>query len=227
MSAAWLAGILLGALCLHLYRQTLNSRAAAAESWAAIAASVDASIANARDVSTGTAGVTTFAGTRNGERVQVCTIVDTLATRKLPAFWLSVTVTEKVEIPAVFDLMMRPGSATTFSNFDLLPVSVPTPSGYPEGAVIRTDRAGVALPVETVARHLDVFRDDRAKELLITANGVRLVWLVAEADRARYGVFRQAAFTGAKLDPALIEALLSEAAVLRASINKHAMRSAA
>ena len=62
---------------------------------------------------------------------------------------------------------------------------------------------------------------------MITANGVRLVWLVAEADRARYGVFRQAAFTGAKLDPGLIEGLLSEASVLRASINKHAMRSAA
>ncbi|MCX7304969.1 MAG: hypothetical protein NTV73_11640 [Hyphomicrobiales bacterium] len=227
MSAAWLAGILAIALCLHLYRQTLRSRAAAAQSKASIAKSVDASIANARDVSTGTAGVTTFAGTRNGERVQVCTIVDTLATRKLPAFWLSVSVTEKVEIAAVFDLMMRPGSATTFSNFDLLPVSLVTPSGYPEGAVIRTDRAGVALPLDTVTRHLDLFRDDRAKELLITANGVRVVWLVAEADRVRYGVLRQASFAGAKLDPELIEGLLSEASALRASINKHAMRAAA
>ena len=36
------------------------------------------------------------------------------------------------------------------------------------------------------AGHLDVFCDRRAKELLITRNGVRIVWLLAEADRARY-----------------------------------------
>ena len=37
---------------------------------------------------------------------------------------------------------------------------------------------------------------------------MRIVWLLAEAERARYGVFRQAAFGGARLDPALIERLL-------------------
>ena len=70
---------------------------------------------------------------------------------------------------------------------------------------MRTDRKGVRFPLDIIAGHLDIFADGRAKELLITPNGVRIVWLLAEADRARYGVFRQAEFGDAKLDPALIE----------------------
>ena len=163
-------------LCLHLYRQTLNSRAAAAESWAAIAASVDACHRRCpRRVD------------RHCRRHHICrhaqwraragrTIVDTLGDAQTACVLASVTITEKVAMPAVFDLMMRPGSATTFSNFDLLPVSVPTPSGYPEGAVIRTDRAGVALPLDIVARHLDVFAMP-SQGTADHRNGVRLVWL--------------------------------------------------
>ena len=93
--------------------------------------------------------------------------------------------------------------------------------------MIRSDREGVHLPLETIARHLGVFADGRAKELLITQNGIRFVWLLAEADRARYGVFRQAEFSGARLDPALIEALLMEASELRAAINRDALKAAA
>jgi hypothetical protein len=85
----------------------------------------------------------------------------------------------------------------------------------------------VALPFDTIVKHLGSFRDGRAKELLVTGNGVRLVWLIAEADRARYGVFRQAAFSGASLNAELIEALLSEASALRAAINREALRAAA
>ena len=72
---------------------------------------------------------------------------------------------------------------------------------------MRTDRKGVRFPHEIIAGHLDIFADGRAKELLITPNGVRIVWLLAEADRARYGVFRQAEFGDAGFDPALIESL--------------------
>jgi hypothetical protein len=227
MSSAIVAAILILALAAHLYHHARTTRTKAVEAKAAFAARVIAAIPDARDISSGTAGVTTFAGHRNGERVQVAAIVDTLATRKLPALWLSVTVTEKVEIPAVLDMMMRPGSATTFSNFDHLEFTVPTPPSYPEGAVIRTNRRGIALPLEVVSGHLSPFDNGRAKELLVTPNGVRFVWLLAEADRARYGVFRQATFNSQTFDPALIEALLAEASALRAAINRAAVRTAA
>ena len=97
-------------------------------------------------------------------------------------------------MPGIFDMMMRPGSPTTFSNFDHLDHTLPMAAGFPPEAVLRTDRKGVRFPHDIIASHLDLFAEGRAKELLITPNGVRIVWLLAEADRARYGVFRQAEF---------------------------------
>ncbi|RUX31141.1 hypothetical protein EOA13_07710 [Mesorhizobium sp. M7A.F.Ca.US.011.01.1.1] len=177
-------------------------------------------IADAANVSDGTAGVITWEGSWNSKRVQVRTIVDTLATRKLPARWLSVSITEEVAVPATFDMMMRPGSPTTFSNFDHLEHTLPKSSAFPAEAVLRTDRRGVYFPLETIAGHLGIFSEGRAKELLITPKGVRIVWLLAEAERARYGVFRQAEFGDATLDPALIERLLVSMSALRDAINK-------
>lgn len=215
------------ALALHLYHHARTNRARAAAALAADMAAVAAVVDDAKDVSTGVAGVATFAGTWNGYHVQVRTIIDTLATRKLPAFWLSVTIAETVHMAATFDMMMRPGSATTFSNFDHLPHTLRVPDNFPEGAVIRTDRRGARPPFDIIAEHLGVFADSRAKELLVTGNGVRLVWLLAEADRVRYGVFRQAEFSGARIDPALIDLLLREASSLRAAINRDALKVAA
>jgi hypothetical protein len=116
--------------------------------------------------------------------------------------------------------MMRPGSPTTFSNFDHLQHTLPKAPGFPLEAVLRTDRRGTRFPQGVIAEHLEPFSEGRAKELLITPNGVRIVWLLAEAERARYGVFRQAAFGDTQIDPALIERLLTSLSALRDAINK-------
>jgi len=44
------------------------------------------------------------------------------------------------------------------------------------------------------------------------------VWQAAEADRVRYGIFRQAEFGEAALDPALVRDLLDRLIALRHSI---------
>jgi hypothetical protein len=84
--------------------------------------------------------------------------------------------------------------------------------------VVRTDDEDHVLPAHIVAPHLEVFEDSRAKELLITPNGVRIVWLIAEASRARYGVFREADFGEVDLDPDLLRDLLDKLVALRESI---------
>ena len=218
--SAWLAGALALALIVHIAWLARASRNRATAALAAEGASIRIVVTDAVDVSDGTAGVATWAGSWNGRRVQVRTIVDTLATRKLPARWLSVSITEKVAVPATFDMMMRPGSPTTFSNFDHLDHTLPKVAVFPPEAVLRTDRKGVSFPQDIIADHLAIFAKGRAKELLITPNGVRIVWLLAEAERARYGVFRQAEFGGATLDPTLIERLLVSVSALRDAINK-------
>ncbi|ESY00402.1 hypothetical protein [Mesorhizobium sp. LNJC405B00] len=220
VTTALLAGAVAVALVLHLAWHARASRKKAKADLAAEAASIRTVITDAVDVSDGTAGVVTWAGTWNGQRVQLRTIVDTLATRKLPARWLSVTITEPVAVPATFDMMMRPGSPTTFSNFDHLQHTLPKAPGFPAEAVLRTDLRAARFPQNLIASLLDIFAEGRAKELLITPNGVRIVWLLAEAERARYGVFRQAAFGGTRLDPALVERLLTSASGLRDAINR-------
>ena len=219
VASVWLAGAIVLAIVLHLAWLARASRNRASVALAEETACISTVIANAVDVSDGTAGVATWAGTWNGRRVQIRTIVDTLATRKLPARWLSVSITEPVAVPATFDMMMRPGSPTTFSNFDHLDHTLPRSAAFPAEAVLRTDRKGVSLPLDIIAGHLDVFAEGRAKELLITPKGVRIVWLLAEAERARYGVFRQAEFGGTSLEPALVEGLLQSASALRDAIN--------
>lgn len=226
MTSALLAGAIALALVLHLAWLARASRNRAAAALAIDHANIRTVIADAANVSDGTVGVITWQGSWNGRQVQLRTIVDTLATRKLPARWLSVSITEKVTVPGTFDMMMRPGSPTTFSNFDHLNHTLPRSSEFPAEAVARTDRKGVHFPQEIIAGHLGIFAEGRAKELLITPNGVRIVWLLAEAERARYGVFRQAEFGGATLDPALIERLLVSASALRDAINRHERQAA-
>ncbi len=140
-------------------------------------------------------------GTYRGFPVQIKPVVDTLATRRLPALWLLVTLQDALPLTARFDMMMRPAGPTTFSNFDLLPDTLNLPTGFPEFATIRTDDAGKVFPTELIRPHLAPFFGPNAKELLVTENGVRIVWLLAEADRLRYGVFRQAEFNSPQIEP--------------------------
>lgn len=220
VTSALFAGAIVLALVLHLAWLARASRNRASVALAIDHASVRTVIADAADVSDGTAGVITWEGSWKGRHVQVRTIVDTLATRKLPARWLSVSITEPVSVPGTFDMMIRPGSPTTFSNFDHLDHTLPKAPGFPAEAVLRTDRRGARFPQNIIASHIEIFSEGRAKELLITPKGIRIVWLLAEAERARYGVFRQAEFGDATLDPSLIEKLLVSVSALRDAINK-------
>lgn len=150
--------------------------------------------------------------------VQVQTVVDTLNVRKLPSLWLMVTITDPLPLRASFDLMMRPSGPSTFSNFDFLPVTLDRPPDFPEQAVLRTDDPAHVLPAHVVAPHLAPFRGPMAKELLIAPKGLRMVVQMAEADRARYGVFRQADFGEAAVDAALLKDILDRLIALRAAI---------
>ncbi|KQV01314.1 hypothetical protein ASD12_01980 [Mesorhizobium sp. Root102] len=220
VTSALLAGAIVLALVLHLAWQARVSRSRASMALAVEQGRIRTVIADAANVSDGTAGVITWEGSWNSQRVQVRTIVDTLATRKLPARWLSVSITEEVAVPATFDMMMRSGSPTSFSNFDHLEHTLPKSPGFPAEAVLRTDRRVARFPQGLIASHIEIFAEGRAKEMLITPKGIRIVWLLAEADRARYGVFRQAEFGDATLDAALIERLLVSVSALRDAINK-------
>jgi hypothetical protein len=150
-----------------------------------------------------TTGVWKLQGSYLGHVFQLKAIADTLAVRKLPSLWLMVTLPEPQPITAVIDMVLRPTGPTTFSKFDFLPHTLSLPVGFPEHAVIRSDHPNAFIPSEFIRPHLDLFHTSRGKELLISPKGLRLVVQAAEADRARYGVYREASFGDRVLDAQL------------------------
>jgi hypothetical protein len=167
---------------------------------------------------TGRASYPRLSGRYAGVPVQVVAVVDTLGVRRLPALWMLVTMQTALPVAAKLDFMMRPAGMTTFSNFDLLPHTLVAPAGFPIDGVLRTDDPARAPPAAWLSGHLGIFEQPRAKELLVTPHGLRLVWLLAEAQRARYGVFRQAEFGAVEIEPNVLEDLLQRLLALRESI---------
>lgn len=165
-------------------------------------------------------GVYRLTGTYRGHPAQVQAIVDTLNTRKLPSLWLMVTMPGPLPVKATLDLMMRPAGPSTFSNFDNLPVTLDHPDEFPDNAVLRTDDPDHVLPAHVLAPHLRPFFGPRAKELLVSPKGLRMVMQMAEGDRARYGVFRQADFGEARVDPVLLKDICDRLVALREDIEQ-------
>ena len=199
---------------LGLRREVLKRRHAPVAFFAQARSVID----GARLEPTGMLGYPEMLGTYRGLPVRVRPVVDTLSVRKLPSLWLLVTIPDPLPVAATFDMMMRPAGPSTFSNFERLPVAIDGPPGFPLHAVVRTDDPGRMVPPGVILPHLRLFDHPAAKELLVNPSGLRIVWLMGEAERARYGIFRQAEFGEVFLSPDLLKDILDELGALRASI---------
>jgi hypothetical protein len=171
-----------------------------------------------------TVGVWTLAGQYRGQVFQLKTVVDTLATRKLPSLWFMVTLPEPQPVAGTTDLMMRAAGVSTFSNFDFLPHTYSLPAGFPEQATIRGDVVDGDSLISPMRPHLEFFQHSRGKELLIAPKGLRIVVQLAEADKARYGVLREANFVDAIIDMDLARQMMDTLIDLRNNIREHATK---
>lgn len=162
-------------------------------------------------------GFARLAGTHAGARFDLRVVPDTLTTRKLPALWLLVTLTEPQAIQATWHLMMRPRGTETFSGFARLPHAVPDLPGLPPDSAIRTDEQWGALPAALL--HVPARLDpERLKEVVISPKGLRLTWLVEEAHRGRYLAFRDAEMGRTPLPPEALRPLLAALLDLQAAL---------
>jgi hypothetical protein len=164
-------------------------------------------LANAA-LSSDAAGYPVLTGTYKGRAVRLEALVDAVAVRKLPSLWVKVTLHAAVPYPAVFDLLMRPLNTEFYSPAGCLEYALATPESWPEHAVLRTDDPAGLPPLDLLAPHVVLFRDPKAKELVVAPRGLRLVYQVNEAERSYYLVLRQARFRVTKADPARIATLL-------------------
>jgi hypothetical protein len=154
-------------------------------------------------------------GSYRGYHVILRPVVDQMAFRKLPSLWLLVTLRAPVPVRGSFDLLMRASNVEFYSPSSTLPVTLDAPPGWPEHGLIRCDDPQAIPPLSWLSPHVAFFdQDPRAKEMVITPNGVRLVYQIDEATRAHYLVLRQAVFEKATLAPDLAKDLLERAVAL-------------
>lgn len=160
-------------------------------------------------------GFPRLAGTHRGARVDLRLVPDTLTTRKLPALWLLATLTEPQPLGATWHLMRRPRGTETFSAFDRLPRLLPPDPGLPPDTAVRTDAPPGAPTPPALAAALGALGADRLKELVLSPRGLRATWLLEEAHRGRYLLFRDAEMGRAPVPAETVQALLDALLELR------------
>ncbi|MFO0754546.1 MAG: hypothetical protein U0411_14630 [Thermodesulfovibrionales bacterium] len=153
-------------------------------------------------------------GRYRGYAVRIELIADHIAVRKLPSLWLIVTLRGRVRWGGVLDFLVRPLNVEFFSPAALLDCRLPVPPGWPQDAWLRSDRPEAMPPLESVEPHIRFFEDPKAKELLVTPRGIRLVYQAKEGVRAYYTVLRQVEFAGPPLSPSLLGSLMDRAIAL-------------
>ncbi|HXG29972.1 MAG TPA: hypothetical protein VNJ47_14120 [Nevskiales bacterium] len=163
-------------------------------------------------------GFPTLRGRYRGYTVRLELLAEHLGLRKLPCLWLRATVLADLPWQGVFDFLARPQGSEFFSPAAGLAQTLPIPEDWPQHALLRSDCAERMPPLTRLAPHMCLFEDWRAKELLVTPRGVRIVYLVQQADRGQYQLWRRLAFEHAVLPAALVDELLERALAIHADL---------
>jgi hypothetical protein len=156
-------------------------------------------------------------GRHKGYQFRLEPIVDHMAVRKLPSLWLKVSLLRDLPVPGAVDFLARPQNTEFYSPSASLLHSLRIPAGWPQHAMLRTDMEDPSLPLDLLAPHMHIFDDPRAKELLITARGVRIVYQAGQGQRAYYLVLRRPEFGDPQLPPRLALQLLDQAVAVYSS----------
>lgn len=153
-------------------------------------------------------GFARVSGNYRGQVFDIQVVPDSLAMRKLPCLWLLVTLPEPLPVLGTVDVMLRASGHETFSRFATLPDQIAAPAGFPPECSLRTDAPNALPDPAVIVRYLAGLDPAQLKELVIAPNGVRVVWLVEQADRGRYLLFRDAEMGADPLAPVVLQPLM-------------------
>ncbi len=168
-----------------------------------------------------------LSGRRQGYDVKIEPVADHIGYRKLPSLWLRITVSGKIPYAGVFDFLARPENIEFYSPAFSLDHIVAVPLGWPQHSTLRSDSPEHMPPAELMDRHMQLFQDPRAKELLVTPRGVRIVYLANQAQRPHYLVLRSVSFEDLNVQPDLVCRLLDAAIAVHRDLNQETLREAA
>lgn len=151
-------------------------------------------------------------GIYRGHNFRVEPLADHVGFRKIPSLWLLVTIKGEVPVKGAFDLLVRPQNIEFFSPSSELSENVSLPEGWPAHAMLKTDRPEAMPPLTRLEPHvLAIFADPKAKELVVTPRGVRIVYQLTQVLRSEYLILRALMFEDVSLAPTLLSALLDRA----------------
>ncbi|MFN0317565.1 MAG: hypothetical protein ACKVQA_21275 [Burkholderiales bacterium] len=141
--------------------------------------------------------------------------------RKLPSLWISVSLRADLREFPHLDILARSQNTEFYSPGGQLPYRLDSPPGWSTELTIKCGAPQASL-VSLAPHAAEFFADARAKEILVTPQGVRLVYQLSQARRAEYLVLRAGHFEIGAVPPALLELLLARANAVANTISTHA-----
>ncbi|MFM9912881.1 MAG: hypothetical protein ACKVN9_05050 [Methylophilaceae bacterium] len=159
------------------------------------------------------AGYAKLEGNFQGCRMRVMLEEDHMTMRKIPSLWLHVVAEAHRPIKGSLDILVRPQNTEFYSpSWDWNGKVQPLPD-WPNHATYRTQDVPPDLPA--LDAHVRVFfRDDKAKELLVTPKAVRLTYQAKQAERGEYLLLRAANFDHESLPSSMLQAMLDCASAI-------------
>ena len=147
-------------------------------------------------------------GSYRGHDFRLEPIADHIAFRTIPSLWLLVTLRKSTPYEGIFDFLVRQRNVEFYSPSSKLRIDIDIPEGWPQYAVLRTNNPEGMPPQERLEPQIAFFDDPKAKELLVTPNGVRVVYQARQAERSHYMLLRQVVFEDINLSPNLVRELM-------------------
>jgi hypothetical protein len=147
-------------------------------------------------------------GRYRGHDFRLEPIADHIAFRTIPSLWLLVTLRKRIPYEGIFDFLVRQRNVEFYSPSSKLRIDIDIPEGWPQHAVLRTNNPEGMPPRERLEPHIAFFDDPKAKELLVTPKGVRVVYQARQAERSYYMLLRQVVFEDINLSADLVRELM-------------------
>lgn len=159
-------------------------------------------------------------GHYQGFPIKLEPIADHVGFRKLPSLWLLITVKAPQPYKGVFDFLVRPQNIEFFSPSEHLEHQLEVPGNWPQYATLKTDNPANMPPVERLDKHMDLFDDNKTKELLITAKGIRIVYQANQANQNTYRTLRSLSFEDLTIKRERLQELLDKAIAIHQDLSE-------
>lgn len=156
-------------------------------------------------------GYGTLAGRFEDFPVEVRLISESLAFRRLPQLWLSVSVHRSTGLSETLDVLRRVAGAEFYAPGPELPARYPVPRGWPGETLVRGSRGASDLLGRVDAPIAEILAEPRVKEVLLTPRGVRIVSQLCQGERGAYLLLRENRFTVPHVGPEVLQPLLAQA----------------